>query len=233
MNIGIMLFPAGGREGTLLALEEATAHLSQDNNLRRVDQGPINYRWKFGYRDFKWPRPLFRVKDKTGGRLCGLIGGNVTGAVLPAAQFCNTLTHDVLQLWRAAKVAPFAVHATWMRRQDEPWKLMRLREQNLWHDGPAWYGRPMHPQQKKNPGNKKTSSTENVLGLLIGDRGTGYIDAAMQEDASSWMVPAQTGARHPSDPAAIREQVAASRVLLFPPFDARNCLALAALCLEA
>lgn len=175
MNIGIMLFPPGGRVGTLLAMEEATTHLSQDGNLRRVDQGPINYRWKFGYRDFKWPHPLFRVEDGTGGRLCGLTNGNVTGAVLPAAQFCNTLTHDVLQLWRAAGVAPLAVHATWMRRQEEPWKLMRLREQGLWHDGAGWYG---HPQQ---PG--------------------------LPEDASSWMVAEKGGARHATDPAAIREQV--------------------------
>jgi hypothetical protein len=140
MNIGIMLFPPGMRKGTLLAMEETTAHLSQDGNLRRVDQGPINYRWKYGYRSFKWPRPLFRVEDGTGGRLCGLSGGNVTGAVLPAAQFCNTLTHDVLQLWRSAGVSPFAVHATWMRRQDEPWKVMRMREQALWHDDARWYG---------------------------------------------------------------------------------------------
>ena len=41
------------------------------------------------------------------------------GGVLPAAQFCNTLTHDVLQLWRARAVRPYVVHATWMRQQAE------------------------------------------------------------------------------------------------------------------
>ena len=50
------------------------------------------------------------------------------------------------QLWRAAGVAPYALHATWMRRQDEPWKLMRLREQQLWVDPPEWYaGRASRP----------------------------------------------------------------------------------------
>ena len=39
--------------------------------------------------------------------------------MLPAAQFCNTLTHDVLQLWRARGVRPYVVHATWMRQQAE------------------------------------------------------------------------------------------------------------------
>jgi len=146
MNIGVMLFPPGARPGAITALVEATTHLLEDGNLRRVDQGPINYRWKFGYRKYKWHRTLFPVADASGKRLCGLTNGNVTGAVLPAAQFCNTMTHDLLQLWKQAGVRPFAVHATWMRRQEEPWKLMRLREQGLWFDAPRWYGLPPRTQ---------------------------------------------------------------------------------------
>lgn len=69
MNIGIMLFPGGARAGSLRAMSEATEHLSIDNNLKRVDQGPMNYRWKYGYRDFKWPRPLFAESDSSGRRL--------------------------------------------------------------------------------------------------------------------------------------------------------------------
>ena len=69
MNIGIMLFPGGARAGSLRAMSEATEHLSIDNNLKRVDQGPMNYRWKYGYRDFKWPRPLFAERDPSGRRL--------------------------------------------------------------------------------------------------------------------------------------------------------------------
>ena len=38
MNIGIMHFPPGRRRGTLLAMEEAVAHLASDGNLGRVDQ---------------------------------------------------------------------------------------------------------------------------------------------------------------------------------------------------
>ena len=49
MNIGIMLFPPS-RRGAMIAIDQATSHLSEDNNLRRVDQGPINYRWKTGAR---------------------------------------------------------------------------------------------------------------------------------------------------------------------------------------
>ncbi len=48
MNIGIMFFPPGKRPGTLRALEEATKHLSEENNLHRVDQGPMNYRLGLG-----------------------------------------------------------------------------------------------------------------------------------------------------------------------------------------
>ena len=38
MNIGIMHFPPGARPGSLAAMEQAVAHLSSENNLRRVDQ---------------------------------------------------------------------------------------------------------------------------------------------------------------------------------------------------
>ena len=140
MNIGIMFFPPGRRPGTLRTLEEATTHLSQENNLHRVDQGPLNYRWKFGAGKWKWPQQLHPVVDASGDRLCGLVNGSVVGGVLPAAQFCNTLTHSVLSLWRVHGVQPFVVHATWMRQQREAFKLMRLREARLWRDPPAWYG---------------------------------------------------------------------------------------------
>ena len=119
MNIGIMLFPPG-RPGALTAITEATTHLASEGNLRRVDQGPINYRWKHGAGDWRWKRELFPVRDRSGRRLCGLTNGTSVAAVLPVAQFCNTLTHSVLQLWKGAGVRPFAVHATWMRQQREP-----------------------------------------------------------------------------------------------------------------
>lgn len=114
MNIGIMHFPPGGRAGSIEAMEQAVSHLSQDNNLLRVDQGPINYRWKFGAGKWRWERTLHKVD----GRLCGLVNGTVVGAVLPSAQFCNTLTFSVLKLWQPIGVRPFAVHATWMRQQE-------------------------------------------------------------------------------------------------------------------
>ena len=60
----------------------------------------MNYRWKFGAGKWKWPRQLHKVHDASGDRLCGLVNGSVVGGVLPAAQFCNTLTHSVLSLWR-------------------------------------------------------------------------------------------------------------------------------------
>ena len=137
MNIGVMFFPPGpsagvGRAGAMRAMEEATAHLSMEGNLGRVDQGPINYRWKHGAGGgaaaWRWKRQLHRVKDGSGKRLCGLCNGTVVAGVLPAAQFTNTLTHSVLKLWEVARVTPFVVHATWMRRQEEPWKRMRLRQ---------------------------------------------------------------------------------------------------------
>ena len=90
------------------------------------------------------PTPLRLLQRLVGGRgaptravlhACahhGALPSPQVGAVLPSAQFCNTLTHSVLQLWRAVPgtsgrsvdlpnmddtVAPYAVHATWMRQQ--------------------------------------------------------------------------------------------------------------------
>ena len=60
------------------------------------------------------------MHDASGDRLCGLVNGSVVGGVLPAAQFCNTLTHSVLSLWRVHGVQPFVVHATWMRPNPNP-----------------------------------------------------------------------------------------------------------------
>lgn len=144
LNIGIMHFPPGRRPGSLAAIEEAVAHLSAEGNLHRVDQGPINFRWKYGAgkmpAGFRWERPLHAVKDSTGSRLCGMLNGSSIAGVLPSAQFANTLTYSVLQLWRRPGVRPYAVHATWMRMQSEQYKVMRLREEGLWRDGPEWYG---------------------------------------------------------------------------------------------
>ena len=151
LNIGIMHFPPGRRPGTLLAMQEAVAHLSSEGNLGRVDQGPINFRWRFGAGKagmagyFRWRHPLHPVRDATGARLCGFCNGSSVGGVLPSAQFCNTLTHSVLQLWKQREVRPYAVHATWMRQQRMEFKLMRLREQTLWRDPPTWYGAPLAP----------------------------------------------------------------------------------------
>ena len=64
MNIGIMHFPPGARPGTLASMEQAVTHLSEDNNLGRVDQGPINYRWKHGAGKWKWPQELYAVGKK-------------------------------------------------------------------------------------------------------------------------------------------------------------------------
>lgn len=63
--------------------------------------------------------------------------------VLPSAQFCNTLTYSVLQLWRKPGAQPYALHATWMRQQRIQYKLMRMREETLWRDAPSWYGAPL------------------------------------------------------------------------------------------
>ena len=89
---------------------------------------------------WKWERPLHAIRDASGARLCGLVNGTVAAAVLPLAQFGNTLTHGVLQLARLAGVAPIAMHATFMRRQTEPYKIARFREYGLWHDPPRYYG---------------------------------------------------------------------------------------------
>ena len=153
LNIGIMHFPPGRRPGTLLAMQEAVAHLSSDGNLGRVDQGPINFRWRFGAGKpgtpgyFRWVFPLHPVPDATGARLCGFCNGSSVGGVLPSAQFCNTLTHSVLQLWKPRGVAPYAVHATWMRQQRIEYKQMRLREEMMWRDAPDWYGAPLAPPE--------------------------------------------------------------------------------------
>ena len=85
LNIGIMHFPPGRRPGTLLAMEEAVAHLAFEGNLGRVDQGPINFRWRFGAGKmgqpgaFRWKRPLFPVRDESGSRLCGFCNGSSVG----------------------------------------------------------------------------------------------------------------------------------------------------------
>lgn len=94
MNIGVMHFPPGRRRGSLAALAEVTAHLSAEGNLRRVDQGPINYRWKRGTGRWKWERPLHAVADRSGDRsgprLCGLVNGSVVAGLLPLPQFGNS-----------------------------------------------------------------------------------------------------------------------------------------------
>ena len=46
-------------------------------SLHRVDQGPMNYRWKFGAGKWKWPHQLHKVHDASGDRLCGLVNGSV------------------------------------------------------------------------------------------------------------------------------------------------------------
>ncbi|KAL1521468.1 hypothetical protein AB1Y20_021130 [Prymnesium parvum] len=79
-NIGVMHFPPGARAGAIAAIEQAVAHLSEENNLRRVDQGPINFRKKVGAGKWRWARQLHAV-DKP---LCGLVNGTVVGAVLPS-----------------------------------------------------------------------------------------------------------------------------------------------------
>lgn len=101
MNIGIMHFPPGARPGTLASMEQAVQHLSEENNLGRVDQGPINYRWKHGAGKWRWQHQLYSVPDRSGRRMCGLLNGTSVGVVLPSAQFCNTLTHSVLRLYQA------------------------------------------------------------------------------------------------------------------------------------
>ncbi len=142
LNIGIMAFPPGGRAGSLRLMQEAERHLSEPGNLARVDQGPLNYRWKTGSSSWKWARGLTGERDDAGKRLCSLVNGTVMGGVLPTAQFGNTLTHSVLQLGRAEGVDPYVVHATYMRSQKESFKVSRLREARLWRDAPAWYSSP-------------------------------------------------------------------------------------------
>ena len=139
LNIGIIHFSPGARPGTLRAVSEMVAHLRLPGNLRRVDQGPLNYRLKSGANQWRWQWPLHVVPDASGNRLCALANGTVTAGVLPIAQFGNLLTHQVLQLSRAVRVRPFSLHATFARVQQEAYKLARLREAGVWlRDPPAY-----------------------------------------------------------------------------------------------
>ena len=117
MNIGVLAFAPGARPGALRAIREVEAHLSLPGNLRRVDQGPINHRWKRGAAGWAWPRALHARQDGSGWRLCGLCNGSVTAGVLPLALFGNFLTARVLRLHALARVAPLALHATFLRKQ--------------------------------------------------------------------------------------------------------------------
>ena len=143
MNIGLMAFPPGARTGSLRAVREMVAHLALPANLRRVDQGPVNYRWKYGADNWRWPRQLHAVGDDGGrkGRLCGLVNGSVVAAVLPIAQFGNLLTNDLLRLAPRAhpNLTAFSVHATWARSQHVDFKLARLREGGRFIDAPEYY----------------------------------------------------------------------------------------------
>ena len=155
MNIGILSFAPGGRPGTRRAIAEVMAHLSLPGNMRRVDQGPINYRWKRGADGWRWRRTLHAVRDTARGgaasggaasgrgggkpRLCGLVNGSVVAGVLPIAQFGNMLTHGVLNLSAPHQVQPIAVHATWLRSQHPTLKVWRLREYGFWFDERGWY----------------------------------------------------------------------------------------------
>lgn len=183
MNIGIMHFPPGCRPGTVRAMEQAVAHLSSENNLARVDQGPINYRWKFGAKGWRWHRSLYGVRDASGKRLCGLLNGTSVGGVLPSAQFCNTLTHSVLRLYAALQPppAPFAVHATWMRQQREEYKLMRLREEGLWRDLNVWYGTPSGTYKARMASCKQTASEAAAVARAGSTAGSASAAAAAAE----------------------------------------------------
>ena len=92
MNIGIVYFPPGARPGALRLLREATEHLSENNNLRRVDQGPLNFRWKHGTGKWRWKRQLSGAKDATGKRLCALVNGTARGGGLLTSTSTPTLT---------------------------------------------------------------------------------------------------------------------------------------------
>ena len=152
MNIGIIAFPPGPRPGAKRAIAEAVAHMSLPNALRSVDQGQINHRWKRGAGSWHWPRQMHPITDESGARLCGLVNGSSVAGVLPIAQFGNTLTHGLLKLSSrvqvagrggggGATVAPFAVHATFMRTQKAEYKIARLREMGLWKmDPPSYFG---------------------------------------------------------------------------------------------
>lgn len=140
MNIGLISFAPGARAGARRAISEAVAHLRAPGALRRVDQGPINYRWKHGAAGWRWPRELHRVGDHSGARLCGLINGTAVAGILPIIQFGNMLTEGVLNLSSKAAARPVAVHATWMRSQRAEYKIARLREAGLWAvDEPPYF----------------------------------------------------------------------------------------------
>ena len=150
MNIGIMHFPPRSRPGSLRAVHEMVAHLSLPGNLKRVDQGPINHRWKRGADGWLWKRPMHPVKEAEGWstkdlRLCALVNGTVNAGVLPLAQFGNTLSHGLLNTAASVSsksdsiIKPFAVHATWMRSQEVAYKIWRLRELGYWYDHTSWY----------------------------------------------------------------------------------------------
>ena len=144
MNIGVMFFPPGRRPGTLRTLEEATTHLSQENNLHRVDQGPLNYRWKFGAGKWKWPRQLHAVRDASGSRLCGLVNGSVVGGVLPAAQVWGQLRGRVGWVFSLGREGGGSgpVPSNQLPQQVLQW---RLSEGKLIGGRPSYEGRPPSP----------------------------------------------------------------------------------------
>ena len=109
--------------------------------------------------------------DATGRRLCGMVNGTVVGAVLPSAQFCNTLTHSVLRLYRKDGVAPYALHATWMRQQREEFKVMRLREEMAWKDRRSWYGAPSRRQLAARDTPRPLPLPATALTLTMGELG--------------------------------------------------------------
>ena len=63
------------------------------------------------------PPQLHAVRDASGERLCGMVNSDVVAGVLPAAQFCNGQSLQVLQLPRLHNVTPFVLHTVWIREQ--------------------------------------------------------------------------------------------------------------------
>ena len=135
LNVGVVAFAPSARAGAIKAIHEVERHLNSSIMLRRVDQGPINHVWKRGPPIKPWSKPLHAVRDASGSRLCGLCSGVTTAGVLPIALFGNVLTHSVLRL----HAAPFAVHATFLRKQEHHHKVAALREAQLFVDDPAYY----------------------------------------------------------------------------------------------